>query len=89
MAALAKKSHERNAPAPLALLAVFICAAIVAAVCTIFYLNGAGPNVVPVEGVVTLDGVPVPDLEVVFWPVGGGHASLGQTDGNGKYEFVS
>ena len=36
----------------------------------------------------TLDRVPVPDLEVVFWPVGGGHASLGYTYGNGKYESV-
>jgi hypothetical protein len=44
-----------------------------------------------VEGVVTLDGVPVADAEIIFYPVqfGVGESAMGGTDANGVYHLSS
>lgn len=49
------------------------------------------PEVVPVTGVVTLDGAPAAGVNVTFIPVGStaGGASYGATDAGGKYELKS
>ncbi|RMF88639.1 MAG: carboxypeptidase regulatory-like domain-containing protein [Planctomycetota bacterium] len=47
-----------------------------------------GPNVGLVEGVVTLDGQPVPNAMVTFSPIDGGMSSTGTTDENGHYTLV-
>ena len=48
---------------------------------------GATKNDVPVEGVVTLDGQPMPNVQVLFDQpqTKGGNAFLGKTDEQGKY----
>ena len=43
-------------------------------------------NVVPVSGVVTLDGIPVDAAYVTFMP-GNGRPSVGRTDGEGRYSL--
>lgn len=49
------------------------------------------PELVPVTGVVTLDGAPAAGVNVTFIPVGStaGGASYGATDAGGKYELKS
>ena len=49
------------------------------------------PGLVPVSGVVTLDGKPVGGVDVTFIPVGStaGGISYGHTDPNGAYELTS
>ncbi len=44
-----------------------------------------------VEGIVTLDGQPVPDATVTFSPVqqGAGASATGRTDANGKYTLTA
>ncbi len=52
-------------------------------------LGCGGPEGVSgVEGVVTLDGKPVPDATVEFTPEGGGRPSTGRTDASGHYELA-
>ena len=46
--------------------------------------QGSGVELVPVEGVVTLDGKPVEGAEVLFRPESG-RPSAGRTDAEGKY----
>ncbi len=46
--------------------------------------QGSGVELVPVEGVVTLDGKPVEGAEVLFRPESG-RPSSGRTDAEGKY----
>lgn len=48
--------------------------------------GGSGVKLVPVEGVVTLDGKPVGDAEVLFRPAGG-RPSGGRTDPEGHYSL--
>ncbi len=48
---------------------------------------GHGSNLGAVEGVVTLDGNPLPGAVVSFRPVNGGKQSYGRTDANGHYEL--
>lgn len=43
------------------------------------------PSAYPVEGIVTLDGVPLPGASVVFRPTAGGQAAAGLTDQAGRY----
>jgi hypothetical protein len=65
--------------------------------CILFFLVFFGckrPNYVStelVEGVVTLDGVPVSDAEVTFYPIqfGVGESAMGRTDSNGVYRLSS
>src|SRR5437868_6979200 len=46
-----------------------------------------GPNLSKVEGVVTLDGAPLPGATVSFMPVGGGRAAAGMTDSAGHFQL--
>ncbi len=52
---------------------------------------GCGNHPVPVKGIVTLDGQPVKEAMVFFYPVGGdtkeGRIAAGGTDATGKYEL--
>ena len=54
----------------------------------------SGPDAVPVSGVVTLDGQPVPDVRIVFQPAQGSSddprlrlGASGTTDENGRFEL--
>ena len=50
--------------------------------------GGSGLDTVPVEGVVTYKGSPVPDIAVAFMPEGGkGQIAEGTTDAEGKFEL--
>ncbi len=49
----------------------------------------AGPPTEPVSGVVTLDGKPVPQANVVFVPDGSGQGAAGITDEAGKYTLTT
>lgn len=40
-----------------------------------------------VEGVVKLDGKPLPDATIRFLPLGKGRAAIGRTDADGKYQM--
>jgi hypothetical protein len=46
------------------------------------------PELAPVTGKVTLDGDPLPQLRVSFYPQSGGRPGTGVTDVEGKYELV-
>ena len=48
-----------------------------------------GPELLPVAGVVALDGKPVADAGVLFQPVDGGPIAGATTDGNGKFQLTS
>ena len=45
------------------------------------------PNFGTVEGTVTLDGVPLANASVAFYPTSGERSSSGTTDENGKYSL--
>lgn len=45
------------------------------------------PKIAPVSGVVTLDGQPLPEAEILFQPASG-RASTGMTDENGEYTLL-
>lgn len=45
------------------------------------------PKIAPVSGVVTLDGQPLPDAEILFQPTSG-RASTGMSDENGEYTLL-
>lgn len=47
-----------------------------------------GPEIAPVDGVVTLDGKPIEGAGVTFEPVGEGRSSFALTDAAGRYELV-
>lgn len=49
--------------------------------------SGSGVKLVPVEGIVTLDGKPVADAEVSFRPAGG-RPSGGRTNAEGHYTLT-
>jgi hypothetical protein len=48
-----------------------------------------GPEMVPVTGIVKLDGVPVAGAGVTFMPISGGRPATGQTDPNGKFTLTT
>jgi hypothetical protein len=50
--------------------------------------SSSGNPVGTVHGRVTLDGKPLPLADVHFMPEGGGRASSGRTDADGKYELA-
>ena len=59
-----------------------------AAICSLFSLVGCGkPGPVPIEGIVTLDGQPLVDAEVIFKP-DQGRPSVGRTDESGRYKLM-
>ncbi|NCY03470.1 MAG: carboxypeptidase regulatory-like domain-containing protein [Planctomycetia bacterium] len=63
-------------------------AAAVLAACLVAGCGRAGsPPLGIVSGVVTLDGVPLPDATVLFTPLGPGRTSRGCTDAAGRYEL--
>jgi hypothetical protein len=45
------------------------------------------PQVVPVSGVVTLDGIPLADAAIAFMPVEGGRFGYGSTNENGEFKI--
>ncbi len=64
--------------------------AIALAIAVLFTGCGSSPpDIVPVQGVVTLNGVPLPDVEVRFLPLiqgfGGEYTATGITDENGRF----
>lgn len=48
---------------------------------------GGGPNTAEVAGTITIDGKPVPEVQVTFQPVDGSRASVGVTDATGRYRL--
>lgn len=48
---------------------------------------GGGPKLLPVAGVVTLDGQPIADAGVLFVPVEGGAPASGATDSAGRFRL--
>jgi hypothetical protein len=57
-----------------------------------FLLTGCGPKgptVIPVNGIVTLDGAPVAGASVMFKPIGegGGNPAMGETDAQGRFRL--
>lgn len=48
-----------------------------------------GPAMVPVTGIVKLDGVPVAKAGVTFMPIGGGRPATGETDQEGKFTLTT
>lgn len=49
----------------------------------------AGPEIVEVEGTVTLDGKPLEKIRVEFWPEGNGPQSTALTDDQGKFALMT
>ncbi|MDR3111110.1 MAG: carboxypeptidase-like regulatory domain-containing protein [Planctomycetaceae bacterium] len=56
-----------------------------AVLCLSFASCDKGPNTASVYGVVTVDGQPHPDVEIVFTPKDGQRPSVGYTNGTGAY----
>jgi len=48
-----------------------------------------GPRIVPVSGVITLDGKPVKDAAVMFLSTPGGRVATGNTDAAGRYSLTT
>jgi hypothetical protein len=70
-------------PRPWALLGLFLCPVLLATA-------GCGnQNLSKVEGVVTLDGVPLSGATVSFMPVGQGRPASGLTDGDGYFQLTT
>ncbi len=73
----------------------YLVAIAVWATCSGCGVKKSGPNVdlVPVSGVVTLDGKPLANADIVFYLEGdrsqGYHGSGGKTDAQGKYTLTS
>jgi hypothetical protein len=51
--------------------------------------GGGGPKPVKVEGVVTLDGKPLPAATVTFVPAGDGRAASGRTEQDGTFRLTT
>lgn len=49
--------------------------------------SGSPKNVATVEGTVNLDGAPLGQADIMFFPDSGARASAGTTDENGKYKL--
>lgn len=50
---------------------------------------GGGPQLLPVSGVVTLDGQPVADAGVLFVPADSGPTTSGTTDAAGRFRLTT
>lgn len=64
----------------------YLCLAAIAVLMCVVVGCGEAP-VVPVSGRITLKGSPLEAVTVTFAPIGGGEASSGITDRDGKYEL--
>lgn len=51
--------------------------------------SSKGPELAPVEGVVTLDGTPLEGATVLFHPADGGKPATGTTDAQGKFTLTT
>ena len=60
---------------------------LVVVACLVFTGCEEGVNSATVEGIVTLDGDPLPNAELKFYPTEG-RASMGTTDATGHYELM-
>jgi len=65
-------------------LLVICVSAVVAGGCS----RGDKIELVPVEGIVTLNGAPLADASVVFHPKPKGRPSSGKTDGEGRFKLA-
>lgn len=63
--------------------AAVLCPFVLAAGCG----SSDGPDLVTVEGTVTMDGKPLPDATVIFQPKEGGRPSFATTNEEGEYEL--
>jgi hypothetical protein len=50
--------------------------------------QGDRPSLGTVQGVVTLDGVPLPNAAIRFLPISPVRASMSMTDSSGRYELI-
>lgn len=74
-----KVGWERGLPHTLHLMLALLLASLVGC--------SGGPKPLPVSGVVTLDGQPVADAGVMFFPAESGPVASGTTDANGKFQL--
>jgi Carboxypeptidase regulatory-like domain len=51
-------------------------------------ITGCGNGLTPITGVVTMDGKPLPNAIVTFFPVDGGSSATGKTDDKGSYKLI-
>jgi hypothetical protein len=72
-------SSERN---------LFICFVLFCALEIAGCSRGDRPELTEVQGIVTLDGKPLPRATVIFQPMNGGRSSRGLTDSQGKYRLL-
>jgi hypothetical protein len=49
---------------------------------------GKGPTLAPVEGTVRMNGQPLANVQVEFWPESNGSRSTGVTDKEGRYQLT-
>lgn len=61
---------------------------ILASLFSLIGCNGDGLNLATVEGVVTLNGEPLAEARIVFYPEGGGRLSHAITDLDGSYSLM-
>lgn len=59
-------------------------------VCGLLFLSGCGSKyqTAPVAGTVKMNGKPFANAAMTFQPIGGGMASIGVTDSNGRYSLA-
>ena len=50
--------------------------------------RGTRPELAPVEGTVTLNGIPLEGARVAFRPTSRGRGSIGRTNSQGRYELT-
>ncbi len=76
-------SHLKNHPT--ILTGIFISALLPIAGC-----GAENPSLVPVSGIVTMDGDPLPEVAVTFNPIGEtlGNGALAGTDAEGRFKLI-
>jgi Carboxypeptidase regulatory-like domain len=55
---------------------------------TLLFTSGCGNDLTAVSGKVTMDGKPLPNAIVTFFPVKEGGSATGQTDDTGSYKLI-
>jgi len=51
--------------------------------------GSSGPQIVPVEGSVKLDGKPLDKIMIEFWPTSDGPRSFAETDSEGRFKLTT